>query len=170
LAQRPEQDGEDFVEIAAFTYLAEAELTREMLEAEGIEVMLRNGQFASALPHMTNAVGGIRLTVAPADVERGREILEAKGGEPADAREAEALEGGEPAEHPRDALARRAWRGAVLGLFFLPVLLHLYSAWLAIRYHAEAGPVSGGSGWRARAALVIDLAVLGGVAAYLLLR
>jgi hypothetical protein len=181
VAHEPEQGEADFVEIASFTYLAEALLARELLETEGIEVRLRNEHAASAMPHMTNALGGVGLAVAAADVERADELLAPGVGEPAEdgapdgggpdaggpEADAGALDGDEGAEPARDALARRAWRAAILGLVFLPVLLHLYSAWLALRFHGEAGPASPASRRRAGLALLVDAAVIG-LAAYLL--
>jgi hypothetical protein len=63
-------------------------------------------------------------------------------------------------ESPRDALARRAWRSAVLGIVFLPVLLHLYSAGLVVAYHLTRGSVGARSRWRVHAALAIDAAAI----------
>jgi hypothetical protein len=158
------EEARSFVRIAAFTSLAEAELAASVLEADGIDVLLRNEAFASILPHMTNAVGGVEVTVSPEDVERAKEVLAANDAPRAlnDAPEDEpdSEDDAVTAESPRDAMARRAWRSAVLGIVFLPVLLHLYSAALVVTYHLTGGSVAARSRWRIHAAFAIDTVVI----------
>lgn len=39
----------------------------------------------------------------------------------------------EPEDAEREAMIARAWRASILGIVFLPILLHLYSMWLLLR-------------------------------------
>jgi len=64
---------ERWVTVATFVEPTEAHLARTRLEAEGIPCALANEFLARVLP--ANAVGGVRLMVAPADKQRARDIL-----------------------------------------------------------------------------------------------
>jgi hypothetical protein len=52
-------------------------------------------------------------------------------------------EDAEPPTAEGDALADRAWRAAVLGLFICPPLLSIYSAWVLLRIAFSDRPLSG---------------------------
>jgi hypothetical protein len=65
----------DLVTVAAFPDGAEAELAKERLELEGIPAFVIGAQTAGVMPFLTGPTGGVRLQVAPADVERAREVL-----------------------------------------------------------------------------------------------
>lgn len=155
---------EELVAVGAWTLLSEAHLAEALLRAEGIEGRLQGAGFAGVLPHMTDAIGGVRLLVPASRAERAREILAAAGGAPAPGEDAAPLEA-EPAGSPRDAAARRAWLAAVLGIFFLPVLLQLLSLWLLRGYARAPGPASARARRQAAGALAVDLLVLGVAAA-----
>ena len=56
-----------------------------------------------------------------------------------------------------DALATRAWRAAVIGLFVCPPLLHFYSAWNLLRLSFGDHRVSREGTWKFFGALLIDI-------------
>ena len=66
----------DLVTVASFLDTAEAELARERLGLEGISAFVIGAQTAGVMPFLTGPTGGVRLQVAPGDVERAREVLE----------------------------------------------------------------------------------------------
>jgi hypothetical protein len=66
---------EDLVTVAAFPDVAEAELAKDRLELEGIRAFVIDAQTAGVMPYLTGASGGVRVQVAPADLERAREVL-----------------------------------------------------------------------------------------------
>jgi hypothetical protein len=163
------------VEIAAFTLLGEAQTAATTLRAAGIPVHLRNEAVAGVLPHMTNAFGGIGVCVPEADAEQGRALLTGAipPGEPDDlpaaALGAEQQEAGPLHDGPRAASARRAWRAAILGLAFLPGLLHLISLWHLVGFARAAGPAPARSVRHAIGALIVDGLVAAGVASLVVL-
>jgi hypothetical protein len=66
---------DDLLTVASFPDVAEAELARERLENEGIRAFVVGAQTAGVMPYLVNALGGVRLQVAPKDIERAKEIL-----------------------------------------------------------------------------------------------
>jgi len=68
---------DDFVTIASFPDVAEAELARERLALEGIRAFVLGAQTAGVMPYLTGATGGVRVQVEPKDAARAREILSA---------------------------------------------------------------------------------------------
>jgi len=62
----------DYVSVGSYTLLGEARLAQSALEGEGIAVHLQGIEFASVLPHMSNAVGGVTVFVPAAEC-RARE-------------------------------------------------------------------------------------------------
>ena len=70
-----DMDDETLATVATFADVAEAELARGRLELEGLTAFVIGGQTAGVMPFLTNAMGGVRLQVKPADVARAREIL-----------------------------------------------------------------------------------------------
>lgn len=63
------------VVIASFRQPTEAHLARMRLEAEGIEVSLRNENLVSVQPFYTGVVGGVQLVVRPEDAEVSAKII-----------------------------------------------------------------------------------------------
>ena len=55
-----------------------------------------------------------------------------------------------------DEIASRAWRAAVLGIVFLPVLLSFYSIWLLAKLAEDRLSVSPARNWRVNAALFVN--------------
>jgi hypothetical protein len=66
---------DDLVTIASFADVAEAELTRERLELEGIRAFVLGAQTAGVMPFLASATGGVRVQVEPKDAQRAKEIL-----------------------------------------------------------------------------------------------
>lgn len=66
----------ELVTVASFADTAEAELAKERLELEGVRAFVLGGQTAGIMPYLTSSTGGVRLQVAPTDIDRAREILE----------------------------------------------------------------------------------------------
>ena len=64
-----------FVTIARYTYSSEAQIIKGRLEAEGIEVFLRDNITIDTDPLVSNAIGGVKLKVLAKDEEKAREIL-----------------------------------------------------------------------------------------------
>ena len=70
-----EHDDAELVTIRNYAYLHEALIAREMLQAEGIPALVPDEHTISMDWLYRNAIGGIRLQVRGADVERANEIL-----------------------------------------------------------------------------------------------
>lgn len=71
-------DMDKMVEIARFTYPAEAQTLMALLRSEGIECYLRN-EFSSQLMAGYVDVGGARVEILEADVPRAMEIMKEGG-------------------------------------------------------------------------------------------
>jgi hypothetical protein len=58
-----------------------------------------------------------------------------------------------------EALATRAWRAAIIGIFVCPVflLINLYSLWLLVRLSMEPGDLSPAGAWKCRGAWAVNL-------------
>ena len=67
---------DDLVQIASFAYRHEAEYAVSVLEAAGIDAIVRDGFFAGLRPHVLFASGGVPLFVRASDAVEAREILE----------------------------------------------------------------------------------------------
>lgn len=65
-----------FVTIATFQYSAEAQIVKGRLEADGIQVFLRDNVTIDTDPLVSNAIGGVKLKVLAEDENEAREILE----------------------------------------------------------------------------------------------
>lgn len=74
----PEQHSPEYRTVAVFGSLADAELVRGMLEADGIAAAVLDGIDAALLPGAGQAV---RVLVPASDLCRAREILASPGGE-----------------------------------------------------------------------------------------
>lgn len=66
---------EKFVTLTTFTYATEAYVLVAKLDAEGIKSVLKNEHLLSTQQFLSNAVGGLDVQVADADLERARAIL-----------------------------------------------------------------------------------------------
>ena len=61
--------------LTSYPSLSDAHMARSILVEEGIECFLSDEHLVGANPLLVNAVGGVRLFVAPGEVERAREVL-----------------------------------------------------------------------------------------------
>ena len=64
-----------FVTIARFPYSSEAQIVKGRLEADGIEVFLRDNLTIDTDPLVSQAIGGVKLNVLAKDEEQARAIL-----------------------------------------------------------------------------------------------
>jgi hypothetical protein len=155
--QRPQPFSESLVTVATFFQPIQAELAKSELAAEGIPAFIQGGEFASMAWHLTVANRGVKVQVPKERAERALEILSQKPS--ADAITTEADDDGEgEALHEltaREQDADRAFRGAVIGLLFIP--LQLYVFWLLIKVFVSDQPLA--KRWRNKAVLaaVINL-------------
>jgi hypothetical protein len=65
----------DWVTIASFTYPHEVTVLEGVLETEGIECFIKDGNIVSTNPLYSNAIGGVKIQVNQNDVERANEIV-----------------------------------------------------------------------------------------------
>jgi hypothetical protein len=66
-----------FVTVARFQYSTEAQIIKGRLEADGIEVFLKDNITIDTDPLVSQAIGGIKLNVLAKDEAKAKEILEA---------------------------------------------------------------------------------------------
>jgi hypothetical protein len=115
-------------EVVVRKYVAphEAELSANYLREHEIRARVDNDVLANMDPFYSDVFGGVRLHVRRGDAERAEALLQ----------ELEAAEKQARAERDpttvADRTADRALAGAVLGVL-LPVVLHAFSLWLALR-------------------------------------
>ena len=64
-----------FVTIATFQYSSEAQIVKGRLEADGIEVFLRDNITIDTDPLVSNAIGGVKLKVLAKDKDEAKAIL-----------------------------------------------------------------------------------------------
>jgi Putative prokaryotic signal transducing protein len=150
------------VVVATFTGMDEAAIARGALEQEGIAAFLANEHLVTIAWQLSQATGGIRLSVAAKDAERAREILAASGS-PAlrlerdgDAR----AYGGDDEEDAvlgaADSLVERAWKSSLVGFLAIPPVFHIWSLWLLRRAYVEGGPRTERGRRLARRTLVVS--------------
>lgn len=65
----------DWIEIIAFTYPHEANLVKGLLEASGIEVIIKDELTVQVNNFYSNAIGGVKLFVEKSKVEEAMSIL-----------------------------------------------------------------------------------------------
>ena len=137
------EERDALVVVGTFTGMDEAAVARGALEYVGIETFLANEHLVSLAWTLSQATGGVRLSVASKDVERARKIL----GSAADANAAIQDDAGgriaadedEPIP-AADELVERAWKSSLLGFLAFPPLFHLWALWLLRRASSEGGP------------------------------
>lgn len=64
-----------FITIARFQYSSEAQIVKGRLEADGIQVFLKDNITIDTDPLVSNAIGGIKLKVRAKDEKEAKEIL-----------------------------------------------------------------------------------------------
>ena len=139
---------DDLVTVATFTSLAESNIARNLLDEEGIPAFLADETTVAMAWHLTTAVGGVKLQVPNSQKEEAISALKAaqetdvgsnwqitdEGLPDPDlvgtgSNEAEEIE---PAPSERDLNAGRAFRGAVIGLLFLPLQLYVFCLLISV--------------------------------------
>jgi len=128
---------DDFVTLTRCDQLVAAQLLCGRLDSEGIDCFIPDEHVANQTWHLSRAIGGIRVQVRQADLERAQQIL-------ADPAAGVASEGmSEPRPNgvhdqddgtigPGDRAAYRAMRVALVSLWLMG-LIHPYSLALAAR-------------------------------------
>src|SRR3954467_15331423 len=66
-----------FAFLSSYTYSAEAQIFKGLLESHSIEVFMRDHNTVDADPLVSNAVGGVKLFVRENDLKKAAEILSA---------------------------------------------------------------------------------------------
>lgn len=150
---------EDIVTLVRFGELTAAQLLCGRLDSEGIECFLPDEVMAAQTWHLNRAIGGIRVQVRRADLDRAQQILAQPGvaaDAVADVPELQPGDGDDGSISPGDRAAFRALRVALVSLWLMG-LIHPYSLWLAVRALGRADITPWGRG-RARIALLVSLA------------
>jgi hypothetical protein len=105
----------------------EAQALQSILESNGIDCLIDNPTMGNLMPHMTQAFGGVTLSVWERDEAAAKEIFEHSQAETNE----EIPESDEDAlEHKTqefDRVMKRAVTGAIVGSFLLPVIANLFS-------------------------------------------
>ena len=148
----------------------QAERARRILEADKENVI--SAKRASGIPVTAAGRTGWVCPRCGAVVDHLIELCPSCGtimpsGEARPAAAPEAAEGGQAEEDEADTpteigdrLAHRALIASLLGLFFCPGLLHIYSAWVLWKLSGYEGGVSPTGRWKAYVAAIIDVPYL----------
>jgi hypothetical protein len=133
-SERPDE----LVTLTRCDQLVAAQLLCGRLGAEGIEALIPDENIANQNWHMTRAIGGVRVQVRQADLQRAQQILAEPGAADLDV---EAATGRKPngihedddgTISPGDRAAYRAMRVALVSVWLLG-LIHPYSLFLSVR-------------------------------------
>lgn len=199
---------DSLVTIATFATPVEAQLARNVLEAEGIAAVVADEETIGMFGYLGNAMGGIKVQVREDDWLKARLALSKhlhildEGEDQPEEGEPEADEGDEehitekplkrvplqeleqqiaekpidveappeegddddwPPESEGDALAHRAFKAAVIGVFVCPPFVTLYSMYLLWRL-SDYGQLEPRSSIKALVALIFNVLVLGAIA------
>ena len=160
--------------VATYFEPIQADLARSRLEGEDIPTFIEGGEFASMAWHLSLANRGIKVQVPTEHAERASALLsetsrssagrkqidedraKADENEPACDDDGEAEH--EPQPTVREQNADRAFRGAAMGLLFLP--LQLYVFWLLLKVFVSEESLSRNSRNRAFAAAAVNFPLI----------
>ena len=67
---------DDWVQVRNCNWLHQAQFLKSVLESEGIDVQLPDEHVLGVQPFYGAAIGGARVMVRPADLQRATELLE----------------------------------------------------------------------------------------------
>ncbi|MFN8740060.1 MAG: hypothetical protein ACK5YR_09080 [Pirellula sp.] len=158
---------QDLVCVGCYSTTELAHVARLALESEGIPSYLDNEWVSSMDWALTNAVGGVKLFVGSLDAESASEILSSpsqykwEDGEEdltgnATRDDTETDDSSANVTNEREENALRAFRGSVIGLFFLP--LHFYIFYLLVfKVFGSAEPMNAQRKHQAIIATVINI-------------
>lgn len=130
-------DGE--TKVRAYHAPHEAALAAAHLQSIGIDARVDNQLLVGMNPLWDTALGGVRVMVPTRQLKRARRALARLDAELADRDEDEDDDLRSP-DDEGDAIAARAFRSSVLGIFFCPVGMHLYSFWLLSDHALKLSP------------------------------
>ena len=69
-------DTDDWVQVRNCNWLHQAQFLKSVLESEGIDVQLPDEHVLGVQPFYGAMIGGVRVMVRPADLQRATELLE----------------------------------------------------------------------------------------------
>jgi hypothetical protein len=159
-------DPSEIVTLTRCGELTTAQLLCGRLDAEGIECFIPDEHMATQTWHLTRAIGGIRVQVRRADIERAQQILALPGtGDQTEDAEADPAKpnGFHDADlddgsiSVGDRAAHRALRVALVSLWLMG-LVHPYSLLLAVRALGRDDVTAWG---RRRASIALLVSLLG---------
>lgn len=169
-----------WVTIGTYPFEHEAALVAGRLEQRGIATRILDAGLVGVAPHLSNAIGGVRLQVPKGDKDLVENLLaadaeegffdegaweeedeeETEAGARADAGGAEAVTSG-------NRLAAKALFAAVLGISFAPLVGTFFSGATLFELRRGGGEGMSGTGkLMAAGALLIDLVVVALVIAF----
>lgn len=113
------------VVVHQFDSVIEAQALQSVLESRGIESHVETLHLATTLPHMTQSLGGVGLTVSDSDLEEASHIL--SGLDPAEPVAATVEDERDDHRMKFHRIFKRGVASAIVGTFFLPVVANLFS-------------------------------------------
>jgi hypothetical protein len=164
----------NFVTVATYNNSLEANLAKQLLEAEGIRCYLANESTVDLAWHLTVAVGWIKLQVHQSDVALAKSILESSIVDEQSVSEGDESTAAEQLFPPEDEdeddedivklswadeTADRAFRSAVVGIILIFLPFQLYSLWLLLRLlvSPRRRRLSQNRHWKVIVALLLNL-------------
>jgi hypothetical protein len=153
------------VTIASCSTPGETHVARNRLEAAGLKAFVGDEEIVGMYWLLSNAVGGVKLLVEEQDANAARAVLAGSSqDEPADSEAAGAMasdpeeDEGELALTRREENARHALRGAIIGLFVLPLQLLVF--WLLLEVFVSDERLGAGQRRSALIATAINLPIM----------
>ncbi|MBD2205858.1 DUF2007 domain-containing protein [Calothrix sp. FACHB-1219] len=155
----------NFVTVATYNNSLEANLAKQLLEAEGISCYLANESTVDLAWHLTVAVGWIKLQVHEQDAAQAKFILGSSNLEVESAAEGEETTAEDVDDDDiiqvswADQTADRAFKVAVIGLILIFLPFQLYSLWLLLQLllSRTRDRISQNRLWKVITALLINL-------------
>lgn len=157
--------------IASFPSSALANIAASRLEAEGIRACLEGEAAAETLWQMGPTISGVRLMVFEDQADKAIAILESvehsSDDEPTSEEDQDDSDPDGEDSTPawitrRSEIATRAWRAAIIGLFFVFCIpmLNVYSMYLMVSNGLLSEEPEAPKDWRINATLVVNLVVI----------
>jgi Putative prokaryotic signal transducing protein len=160
----------NLVTVATFSNSLEANLAKQLLEAEGIRSYLANESTVDLAWHLTVAVGWIKLQVHESDASQAKFILGSNNLDAETTAPEQVYVQDDDSDDEiiqvswADQTADRAFRVAVIGLIIIFLPFQLYSLWLLLRLLVSRDACGGlrlrisqNRRWKVIAALLLNL-------------